>query len=111
MGDGQFKLFYDGACPICRREVRWLKQRDCRGRLLTEDISAPSFRAEDYGLNRDEVMAVIHGVTSDGRILKRIDALREAYRVVGLGWLTVPLGWPLLHGIADWLYGIFAKTA
>jgi predicted DCC family thiol-disulfide oxidoreductase YuxK len=106
----QFKLLYDGACPMCRREAQWLKRRDRQGRLLLEDIADPSFCAESYGLSRDDVMAVIQGVMSDGRVVRRLDALCEAYRSAGLGWLIAPLSWPVLHGIADRLYGVFARN-
>ncbi len=110
MNDRQFKLLYDGQCPICRREVEWLKRRDRHGNLVPEDISAPNFHAEAYGLSQTEVMAVMHGVLPDGRIVRRVEAIREAYRVVGLGWMVAPLSWPIIGWLADRAYGIFARN-
>ena len=40
-----FKLLYDGECPLCMREVRWLQKKNRKGRLAFEDVSAPGFDA------------------------------------------------------------------
>lgn len=39
----RFRLLYDGNCPICRREVSWLRNRDRAGNIELEDIAAPQF--------------------------------------------------------------------
>ena len=99
MKQWEFKLLYDGQCPFCRREVNWLQRRDRQGRLAVEDISAPDFAASNYGLTQAEVMGVMHGVFPDGQIVRKVAAFREAYRVVGLGWLLAPTVGP---GCAGW---------
>jgi predicted DCC family thiol-disulfide oxidoreductase YuxK len=110
VGNPSIKLLYDGQCPFCRREVEWLKRHDHDHRLAIEDITDPSFRAESYGLSQEEVMGVMHGVMPDGRIVRRVEAIREAYRAVGLGWVVAPLSWPLLGWMADLAYGLFARN-
>ena len=96
MATWQFKLLYDGECPFCRREVEWLKRRDRAGNLATEDIAALGFDPASYGLTRDEVTRVLHGVKSDGTVLRGMDAVREAYRAVGIGWLVAPTRLPVV---------------
>jgi len=110
MPSWQFKLFYDGECPFCRREVEWLKRRDRAGQLATEDIAALGFDPARYGLTRDDVSRVLHGLTADGRVLRGMDAVRAAYRAVGLGWLVAPTRLPLVRTVADGLYGLFARN-
>ena len=110
MNEGQVKLLYDGECPFCRREVEWLQRRDQHGRLVVEDISDPDFHSENYGLSQKEVMGVLHVISPDGRIVRRVEAIREAYRVVGLGWLVAPLSWPVVGWLADRAYGVFARN-
>lgn len=105
----QLKLLYDGECPFCSREVEWLKRRDRAGHLATEDIAAPDFDPGRYGLARDDVTSVLHGVKPDGSIVKGMDAVREAYRAVGLGWVLWPTRLPLLSGLSNWLYRLFAR--
>lgn len=106
----EFKLLYDGLCPMCRREAMWLKGRSKDGRLALEDISAPGFEAARFGRTQEELMGVMHGVFPDGRIVTRVAAFREAYRVVGLGWLLAPTAWPGVRVLANWGYEWFARN-
>jgi predicted DCC family thiol-disulfide oxidoreductase YuxK len=110
MSDWQLKLLYDGKCPFCRREVEWLKRRDRNGHLALEDISDPDFDPGQYGLTIEEVTGVLHGVLPDGRVVRRVEAIRQAYQAVGLGWLTAPTRWPVVNWVADSLYGAFARN-
>jgi len=110
MHEKSIKLLYDGECPFCRREIEWLKRRDAHGKLLAEDITSREFHAESYGLSQAEVMGVLHGVLPDGRIVRRVEAIREAYRAVGLGWLAAPLSWPIFGWLADRVYGVLARN-
>ena len=38
MNERQFKLLFDGECPFCRLEIRWLPRWNRRGHLEFEDI-------------------------------------------------------------------------
>ena len=105
VNDWQFKLLYDGECPMCRREANWLMRRNRAGHLAFEDISAPEFDPSRYGLTQDQVKGVMHGVFPDGRIVTKVAAFREAYRQVGLGWLLAPTAWPGVRAVADELEG------
>ena len=109
MSEWRFKLLYDGQCPFCRLEVRWLQRWDTRGRLAFEDISTPEFDASRYGLMREDVMGVMHGVFPDGRIARKAEVFRQAYRAAGLGWLVGPIGWPVVRRFFDVLYALFAR--
>lgn len=109
MSSWRFKLLYDGECPFCRREVDWLQRRDRSGHLEIEDISDWTFNPAEYGLTLNEVDRVLHGVMPDGTILRGMDAVREAYRTVGLGWLAAPTRMPLVRTACDCLYGLFAR--
>jgi predicted DCC family thiol-disulfide oxidoreductase YuxK len=110
MNDWRFKLLYDGECPFCLREVRWLERRNRRNHLAFEDVSAPGFDPAPLGVTRDELLGVIHGVFPDGRIVTKVEVFRQAYRAVGLGWLVAPTDWPVLRSIFDRLYLLFARN-
>ncbi len=109
MSEWRFKLLFDGQCPMCRREVQWLQRRNRKGYLAFEDISAPDFDPSRHGVNRDELMDVMHGVFPDGRIVREVEVFRQAYRQVGLGWLLAPTAWPGLRWISGWGYRLFAR--
>jgi len=110
MNGWHFKLLYDGECPLCRREVRFLQSRNRRGHLAFEDIAASDFDPAAYHTTREELTGVIHGVFPDGRIVRKVAVFREAYRAIGLGWLLAPTGWPGLRWLADRGYEWFARN-
>jgi predicted DCC family thiol-disulfide oxidoreductase YuxK len=109
MGEWRFKLLYDGECPLCVREVKWLQRWNRRGHLAFEDISADGFDPAHYATTREELMQAMHGVFPDGRMVSAVEAFREAYSLVGLGWLLAPTRWPVLRPIFDASYRVFAR--
>lgn len=107
--DFPFTLWFDGECPICRREVDWLRARDKHGRLRAIDIAAPSFDARVFGLDRAALEARLHGRHADGRIVTGMAAMRGAWQAIGRGWLIAPTGWPILRWFFDRAYDVFAR--
>jgi predicted DCC family thiol-disulfide oxidoreductase YuxK len=105
----RFKVLYDGECPFCKVEARWLGHLGRSGRLAVEDIAAPDFDPTSYGDTLYEMMGTLHGVFPDGRQTRGMETFRQAYRAVGLGWLLAPTGWPVLRNLADFLYAGFAR--
>lgn len=108
-------LLYDGGCPLCLREVRFLQQRDQRlhhsqPRLAFVDINAADYNPSAHqGISYREAMGRIHAIEADGRVLRDVAVFRAAYRLIGLGWLYAPSAWPGLQQLADALYGLWAR--
>jgi len=105
----RFKVLYDGECPFCRLEARWLGRLGRSGRLVLEDIALPDFDPALYGTTLPALMGTLHGVFPDGRQTKGMETFRQAYRAVGLGWIFAPTGWPVLRSLFDLLYKGFAR--
>lgn len=104
-----FVLLYDGNCPICQKEVAWLRWKNKQGRLGFHDINAADFNASAYGKTHDQLMAEIHGIYPDGSVIKGLEVFCAAYRAVGLGWLMAPLRWPVVKPLFESLYRLFAR--
>lgn len=110
-GPWQIRVLYDGECPLCSREIRFLQRRDReRGRIQFKDIADPTFDPAVYGLEAWQVMARIHGVLPDGSVVEGVEVFRLAYTAVGLGWLLAPTRWPGLRRLADVAYQAFARN-
>lgn len=110
-GDWQIKVLFDGDCPLCRREIRFLRRiDDGRGRIAFEDIADPAFDPGRYGTDLDTLMARIHGVLPDGALIEGVEVFRRAYGAVGLGWLVAPTRWPGLRRLAEAAYRAFARN-
>jgi len=109
-GSWEIRILYDGECPLCSREIRFLERRDREsGRIQLEDISRADFDPATYGLDARQVMARIHGVLPDGSVVEGVEVFRRAYAAVGLGWLLAPTRWPVLRRLADLAYRVFAR--
>jgi len=111
-------LLYDGACPICRREVAFLARRDSAAQLRFVDIAAAGFEPRAWGRAQGladfpdaaALDARIHAVTAAREIVVGLDVFRLAWRAVGLGRLASITGWPLLRPLAERAYLAFARN-
>ena len=104
------QLFYDGACPLCSREIRFLEGRDRGQRISFVDIAAEDFDARNFGLSHRDVIGTIHGKLPNGDTIEGLEVFRRAYSAVGLGWLLAPTGWPGLAWLSDRAYRVFARN-
>lgn len=111
----QLRILYDGGCPLCLREVRFLSQRDERlhpgePRLAFVDINDPAYDpAAHAGVGYRAAMGRIHAIDADGVVLKDVAVFRHAYALIGLGWLYAPSRWPVLRQLANAAYGLWAR--
>ena len=110
MSDFDIELYYDGACPVCRREVRALRRLDRRARLRFVDIAAEEFDAASVGVAQRELEARIHGRLPDGTMVEGVEVFRRAYAAVGLAALVAPTRWPGIAPLLDRAYGWFARN-
>jgi len=102
-------FLYDGACPLCKREVSFLRSRDSLACILFVDIDSPDYNPDLYsGISYREAMGRIHAITSSGEVLKGVQVFRQAYRLVGLGWVYAPTTWPVLGPWLDEAYRLWA---
>ncbi len=106
----QIDLLYDGACPLCVREVNFLRRRDGgRGLVQFTDIASPDYDpAAHGGVDFETAMGRIHAVFPDGTVIRNVAVFRAVYEVLGMGWVYAITRLPGVGAIADWLYGIWA---
>ena len=108
--DYEIEAFYDGACPLCVREVRFLRRLDRKGRIRFTDIASPDFRSSDYGKTMEAFMSEIHGRLPDGTWVRGVEVFRRLYAAVGLGPLVWITRLPLIAGLLDRGYRVFARN-
>jgi len=109
MSKAELTILFDGLCPICAREIAFMRRRDRHGRLGFIDIAAAEFDPQDWGLSTPQAIARIHAFDAQGRMLEGMEVFRRAYGLIGLGWIVAWSGWPLLRPIADLGYRLFAR--
>jgi predicted DCC family thiol-disulfide oxidoreductase YuxK len=104
------EVFFDGACPLCAREMRALRRRDRRGRLRFVDIAAEGFDASSAGVSWEALMDRIHGRLPDGRLVEGVEVFRRAYAAVGFARLVALTRLPGVAPLLDLAYRAFARN-
>ncbi|MCH1441210.1 MAG: DUF393 domain-containing protein [Rubripirellula sp.] len=104
------EVFFDGACPLCMREIRMLRWMDRQQRIRFTDISADDFSPDQFKRSMQDFMDEIHGRLPDGRWITGVEVFRRLYAAVGLGPLVALTRVPgISHGL-DAGYRVFAKN-
>ncbi len=93
-------LFYDGQCPICLREMRWLNKFKAAGLQLINVHDMLSLSADE----RERLLRRLHLKQADGRWLMDMDASVAAWSFTPFGFLLQPLRWRLLARLVDHFY-------
>lgn len=104
--DQQMQVYYDGSCPLCRKEIAWYERRGIEAAMC--DVSEATNVPGD--LTPEAAMARFHVRDTDGRLLSGAEAFVATWRVTpGLKWLAVlcrpkPVIWVL-----ERLYRLFLR--
>jgi predicted DCC family thiol-disulfide oxidoreductase YuxK len=106
----KIKLLYDGQCPLCLREVKFLTQKDAgRGIVAFVDIADLSYTPEEHGnIEFAEAMGRIHAVLPDGIIIRDVEVFRRVYDALGMGWIYAATRWPAVRPVVDAVYQLWA---
>ena len=103
------KLLFDGECPLCVKEVNFLKSRNEKGLIAFVDLADPLYSAEENsGISYETGMATIHGVYK-GNVLTGVEVFEKAYSAVGLGWVYSFTKIPAFLTAANKVYDVWAK--
>jgi predicted DCC family thiol-disulfide oxidoreductase YuxK len=102
----KFEVFFDGQCPLCKREIDFIKKKDRTGQLLLTDISSDEFVEADVPLER--LMREIHGKLPNGDYVTGVEVFRQIYQRVGFGGLVSTSRFPIIRHLLDLGYRAFA---
>jgi predicted DCC family thiol-disulfide oxidoreductase YuxK len=107
---GSFEVFFDGACPLCAKEIDFLRWLDRGNILIFTDIDDPGFNAEvETGRSFQTLMDSIHGRLSDGTIIHGVEVFRQLYGRTALSWAVAFTRLPGITQGLDALYTFFAR--
>jgi predicted DCC family thiol-disulfide oxidoreductase YuxK len=103
-------MFYDGGCPLCRREVAHYRRLDRAGRLEWVDISRESGLLQAFGVSFQTGMERLHVLYRDGRLLTGAYAFAAVWSELPYYRWLARLAWlPGVLPCLDRLYGRFAR--
>jgi predicted DCC family thiol-disulfide oxidoreductase YuxK len=103
-------VYFDGACPLCSKEIATYKQWRGAGRIAWIDASA--CRESELGseLKRDAALARLHVRDAEGQLVQGAAAFLELWKhLPAMAWLTPLLSQQVTISLLDVLYRIFLK--
>lgn len=107
--NGTLEVFYDGDCPLCRREIDLLRRWDKRQAIKFVDLAAADFDPATVGQTHAELMALIHGRLPDGTVIVGVEVFRQIYQRLGFGTLVWLSRCPGVSGLLEAAYRLFAR--
>lgn len=112
--DFPLRVFYDGACSVCSREIDYYRRKDGGKRLVCIDISAPGFEPGLYDIPLEDFMYQLHAIDRRGTVYRGVDTFCAIWQAFPSSTLFVLLGtilqWPGVHRIARICYKGFARV-
>lgn len=85
----ELTVYYDGSCPLCRREIAYYQRLHGAGQLAWNDISAGA--PTGPGLSCEAAMRRFHVRDAQGRLHSGAAGFARLWRSLGGGWRM--LGW------------------
>ncbi len=104
------EVFFDGECPLCTKEIDFVRKLDRRARVRFVDIASPTFDAASIGRTHDELMARIHARLPDGHLIEGVEVFRLMYAATALRPLVALTRLPGVTQLLDASYTWFAKN-
>jgi predicted DCC family thiol-disulfide oxidoreductase YuxK len=99
-------IYFDGSCPLCRREIAVYRRHPAAEQLLWVDVSAGQALGAD--LSCQAAMARFHVRDASGRLLSGAAGFSLLWRALPgwrwLGWLSA---WPPLSWLFEAAYRVF----
>lgn len=105
--NGKTTVLYNGACPVCRREIEHYRglDRSSSDALEFADISGPHPVLREVTLSEDAAKRRLHVIDGDGQLLSGIPAFAAIWtHLPRYRWLSVLSGWPVFRSLLPWIY-------
>ena len=103
-------ILFDGGCPLCKKEIDFLRSRNQEGNLNFIDINSSYSTLEtEYGITYKDAMERIHAIKNNGSIIKDVKVFQEAYNLIRMGWVYAPTKLPITNRIFELIYKFWAK--
>lgn len=105
----RLEIFFDGACPICSREVAMIRKLDAQGAIECTDIATSEFSAEARGLDPSAIHREIHASEPDGTVITGVEVFRQIYGRLGFHRWVALSRIALVSRLLELGYAVFAR--
>ena len=107
--ESKTEVYFDGACPLCRREISLYKKLDKEGVISWVDVA--SCDPTVSGLTKNELLRRFHIRNKEGVILSGASAFFDLWKELpGWKWLGKLGKYPLIVNLAEIMYIGFLRV-
>jgi len=97
------KLYYDGKCSLCKKEITLLNK------LKNSNLELIDIWSVEIEIPRNDLLQILHLQTKEGSWKKGLEANIAAWQFTPIGLLWRPLQWPIIRVISNAVYLFWAK--
>lgn len=106
----QCTIYFDGACPLCSKEIATYQSWKGGDRIEWIDVSRCSEQALGTQLEREQALSRLHARDENGTLVSGAAAFLVMWRQLSvLKWITPWLGQAWMIRVLDYAYDIFLK--
>lgn len=104
------KVFFDGNCPICKKEINTYRKLSLDKKIEWHDISKNKNITKKINKTQNECLRVLHVVDDSNNLKTAIDAFIEIWiKTKYFRHLVIIFKIPSIKMLANYLYKIYAK--
>jgi len=104
------KVFYDGKCGLCSKEINHYKKISPKGIFDWIDITKCNDLLEDEGLDFNDTLRLLHAKDNYGKLHIGVDAFILIWRQLRYWKILAALtSLPMIRQIANTSYKVFAN--
>lgn len=104
-------VLFDGACPLCRREIGYYQRCHGADGIEWRDVSALHQNDQVYGITRADALKRFHMVDAQGQLFSGAAAFALLWRSLpGFRFAGRIAGWPPLTWVLERAYRGFLRV-
>lgn len=104
------RVYYDGQCGLCRREIDYYKTIAPDGLFAWIDVTRDASSLDALGVSYVQALKLLHVVDAQGRVHIGVDAFIQIWRQLAYWRVLATLaGLPLIYPLAKVAYRLFAR--
>ncbi len=104
-------VFYDGSCPLCRREIGFYRKQDGAGRIEWFDLCESNADPVAGRLSRDAALRRFHVLGSDGTLASGANGFAMLWsELPGFALIGRVAGYPVIRDVLEVAYRLFLKV-
>jgi predicted DCC family thiol-disulfide oxidoreductase YuxK len=103
------RVYYDGQCGLCRREIDYYKTIAPDGLFAWIDVTRDASSLDALGVSYVQALKLLHVVDDQGRVHIGVDAFIQIWGQLAYWRILAKMtGLPLIYPLAKVAYRLFA---